>query len=292
MVKQLNHRALIHGALLAGCVLVQPSMSGATPPQAGASSSAASATSDSSTAAAPAHPSTAAPASAASVDEAAARAIVERADAIRFPKGDFQVDVVVRSRSGTETLEPRRYRILSKGTDSTIVQTLEPPVERGQNMLMRDRELWVYMPSVSQPVRLSLSQRLTGQVANGDLARANFAGDYTPRHLRRESIDGTEYHVLELTASVRGVTYPKVTYWVRADDGRPHRAEFHAVSGRLLKICQYEAFETLGDAIRPTRLVMTDAVREGDVSVLEYSELKSVDLPERMFTKDYMKRLD
>ena len=282
MVKQLSHRALLHGALLAGCALVQPSMSEATPPQAGASSSVAAAASAPSAAAG----------SSSSVDEATARAIVERADAIRFPKGDFQVDVVVRSRSGTETLEPRRYRILSKGTDSTIVQTLEPPVERGQNMLMRDRELWVYMPNVSQPVRLSLSQRLTGQVANGDLARANFAGDYTPRHLRRESIDGTEYHVLELTASVRGVTYPKVTYWVRANDGRPHRAEFHAVSGRLLKICQYEAFETLGDAIRPTRLVMTDAVREGDVSVLEYSALESVDLPDRMFTKDYMKRLD
>lgn len=274
MVKPLKHRALMQGALLACCMLWQPAGVGAAPAQAGGS------------------PTAAATVPGPSVDESAARAIVERADSIRFPQGDFQVDVVVRSRSGTETLEPRRYRILSKGADSTIVQTLEPPVERGQNMLMRDRELWVYMPNVSQPVRLSLSQRLTGQVANGDLARANFSGDYTPRHLRREMVDGTEYHVLELTASVRGVTYPKVTYWVRVDDGRPHRAEFHAVSGRLLKICQYEAFETLGDAIRPTRLVMTDAVREGEVSVLEYSDLKSVDLPDRMFTKDYMKRLD
>ena len=43
-------------------------------------------------------------------------------------------------------------------------------------MLMRGNDLWVFLPSVSQPVRLSLSQRLTGQVANGDLARANFSG--------------------------------------------------------------------------------------------------------------------
>jgi len=41
-----------------------------------------------------------------------------------------------------------------------------------------------------QPIRLSLSQRLTGQVANGDLARANFAGDYTPKILRTETIGG------------------------------------------------------------------------------------------------------
>ena len=39
-------------------------------------------------------------------------------------------------------------------------------------------------------MRLSLSQRLTGEVSNGDLARANFAGDYKPKLLRTETVDG------------------------------------------------------------------------------------------------------
>ena len=50
--------------------------------------------------------------------------------------------------------------------------------DKGQVLLMRGRDLWIYMPNLSQPIRLALSQRLTGQVANGDLARANFSGDY------------------------------------------------------------------------------------------------------------------
>ena len=225
-------------------------------------------------------------------DGSRAAEIVRQADEIRFPQEAFQVDVSVSSTSGGQELEPRLYRILSKGTENTIVQTLEPATERGQNMLMRGRELWVYMPSVSQPVRLSLSQRLTGQVANGDLARANFSGDYTAKLLRTETIHGHEYYVLELVAAARGVTYPKVVYWVSTDNNHPYKAEFHAVSGRLLKTCTYENFAQLGDRIRPTRLVMTDAVKEGDRSVLEYSELTPRDLPNRMFTKDYMKRLD
>ena len=49
---------------------------------------------------------------------------------------------------------------------------------------MKGHDLWIFLPTVSQPVRLSMSQRLTGQVANGDLARANFAGDYTAKLLR------------------------------------------------------------------------------------------------------------
>lgn len=229
---------------------------------------------------------------AANEEETRARELVERADAIRFPRSDFQVDVLVRSTQGGEPQEPRQYRILSRGNANTIIQTLAPSVERGQNLLMRGRELWVYMPSVSQPVRLSLSQRLTGQVANGDLARANFAGDYTPRLLRTERIDGHDHHVLELVAAERGITYPKVLYWVRADNGRPHKAEFYAVSGRLLKTCRYEDFRPLGGQVRPTRLVMTDALKAGDESVLEYSDLQARRLSDRMFTKDYMKRLD
>lgn len=237
-------------------------------------------------------PDSEATAPATSADNARAHAIVKRADDIRFPNGGYQVEVRVTSTTGGEPQEPRRYRILSKGNDNTIIQTMEPAVERGQNLLMRGRDLWVYMPTVSQPIRLSLSQRLTGLVANGDLARAHFSGDYTPRILRTEKIDGRDHHVLELVAAERGLTYPKVVYWVRADNGHPHKAEFYALSGRLLKTCRYEEFQALGARVRPTRLVMTDALKAGDESVLEYSDLQRRTLPDRMFTKDYMKRLE
>lgn len=224
--------------------------------------------------------------------DALARSIVAKADEARLPREPFQVEVQVETVSGGETLEPRHYRVLSRGNDNTIVITLGPAVERGQNLLMKGRELWLFMPSVSQPVRLSLSQRLTGQVANGDLARANFSGDYEPRLVGQERIGGRDHHVLELQAAQRGVTYPKVMYWVRADNFHPHKADFYSLSGRLLKTCHYEKFEPMGGRPRPTRLVMTDALKPGDRSVLEYSAMKLVDLPERVFTKDYMKKLD
>lgn len=225
-------------------------------------------------------------------DEKIAREIVQRADAVRFPDESFQVEVTVESTSGGEALEPRVYRVSSKGNENTIVQTLAPANERGQNMLMRGHDLWIFMPSVSQPVRLSLSQRLTGQVANGDLARANFAGDYTPKLVGSETIEGREYHVLELAAAQRGVTYPKVKYWVQKSNMHPYKAEFYSVSGRLLKTCTYGQYKPLGDRTRPTRLVIADALKPADVSILTYGALRHVELPDRFFTKDYMKRLD
>ena len=226
-----------------------------------------------------------------SQDDAIARSIVEKADRIRFPQDGFEVEVEVKTRSGTEEGETRRYRVLSKGNENTIVMVSEPAAERGQIMLMRGRDLWIFVPTVSQPVRISLSQRLTGQVANGDLARANFAGDYKPRLLRNDTIGGESYHVLELTAVDRGVTYHRVLYWVRQSDYRPFRAEFYSLSERRLKTARYENYQQLGGAIRPTRLIIQDAQRESEESTLEYSEMKLRDLPDKVFSKDYLKRL-
>lgn len=224
--------------------------------------------------------------------QAQAVEILKNADQIRFPSEGFQVDIAITSRRADQTTESRKYQVLSKGNDKTVVIVTEPAVERGQTMLMSGRDLWVFLPSVSQPVRLSLAQRLTGQVANGDLARANFSGDYSPKLLRTEKVDGESHYVLELTAVDRSVTYQRVLYWVKQKNGYPHKAEFYSVSNRLLKSCKYENFKTMAGKIRPTRLVMDDALRAGEQSILEYDAMKLRELPDKMFTKDYLKKLD
>ena len=169
------------------------------------------------------------------VDDAAARNIVEKADQVRFPAESFQVDIAIANVQSGQTTETRRYRVLSKGNSNTVVMITEPASERGQIILMKGRDLWIFMPDVSQPIRLALSQRLTGQVANGDLTRANFAADYNPKILRSETIGNESYHVLELTAVDRGVTYQRVVYWVRQKNNWPFKAEFYSLSNRLLK---------------------------------------------------------
>ena len=175
------------------------------------------------------------------VDDPKARRIVEEADRIRFPAEGFQVEVSIVSTGKDKAPDERKYRVLSKGNDNTIVMVTEPATERGQILLMKGRELWVFLPNISQPVRLSLAQRLTGQVANGDLARANFAGDYSAQVLRTETIDGANYDVLELNAVDRSVTYQRVIYWVRQGNSAPYRAEFYSASNRLLKTCSLRA---------------------------------------------------
>lgn len=225
-------------------------------------------------------------------DEALAASIVQKADQVRFPGEGFEVTVAITTVNRETPGETRKYRVLSKGNENTVVMTTEPASERGQIMLMKGHDLWMFLPSVSQPVRLPLAQRLTGAVANGDIARANFAGDYKPQLLRTEVVDGEPMYVLELTAVDRSVTYNRVLYWVRKSNNWPHKAEFYSLSDRLLKTCLYQKFERMAGRTRPTRLTMQDALRAGEESVLEYADMKLRDLPDKIFTKDYLKRLE
>ena len=226
-----------------------------------------------------------------SKEEKLAKDVVEKADRIRFPDEGFQVDVAIANSNSGQVTDTRQYRVLSKGNENTIVMVMEPAVDRGQIMLMKGRDLWIFLPNVSQPVRLSLAQRLAGQVANGDIARANFSGDYTPKIVRTDKIDGEDHYVLELTAVDRTVAYHRVLYWVKQKTFFPHKAEFYSLSDRLLKTCRYENFQPMAGRPRPTRLVMQDALRQGEQSVLEYSGMALRQLEDKIFTRDYLKRL-
>jgi len=224
-------------------------------------------------------------------DDAQAKAILKKADEIRFPADGFEVLVRIKSSEAGGAPETRDFKVWSKGNENTIVQTTAPASERGQILLMKGRDLWLFVPNVSQPVRLSLAQRLTGVVSNGDIARANFSGDYAAKLAGTEKIGDDNYFVLDLTAVERGVAYQRVKYWVKQSGHAPHKAEFYSLSDRLLKTCTYESYKQLGGRVRPTRLVMTDAVKADTVSVMEYESMKLVDLPDKVFTKEYLKKV-
>jgi len=220
----------------------------------------------------------------------AAEEILFRADQVRNPQLDYTTWVKVTSFKANSEPMVATYDVMVKGRDKTVVKTLSPPVDKGRILLMLGRDLWAFLPEVSKPLRISLQERLIGEVANGDIARTNFSGDYVSELIRSEQIEGKYYYVLNLAAKTEGVTYSKVTLWVQKDNFYPLKAEFFAVSGRLLKVCSYENYRELAGRLRPSRLVMNDPIVKDKRSIIEYDNMAVKELPDKYFTKDYMKK--
>ena len=220
-----------------------------------------------------------------------AEVILEKADEARNPQLDFKVFVNITSIKPGRDPRIAKYEVFIKGRNKTLIKTLYPNVERGTSTLMIDYDLWVFLQTISKPLRISLQQRLIGEVATGDITRTNFSGDYNSKILRIENIDEKEYYVLELLAKDERVTYHRVVLWVQKDNFHPVKAEFYAVSGRILKTCSYEDYQEVLGRLRPTRLVLDDPLVQGQKSILEYSDMTLTDLPEKYFTKTYLKKL-
>lgn len=219
-----------------------------------------------------------------------AQEILLKSDEVRNPQLDYATWVKVTSFKPNREPTIATYDVMAKGREKAVVKTLSPPVDKGRILLMLGNDLWAFLPEVSKPLRISLQERLIGEVANGDIARTNFSGDYTPELTKSEKIEGRDYYVLSLAAKTESVTYSSVTLWVDKYNFHPFKAEFYAVSGRLLKTCSYENYRELAGRLRPGRLVMNDPIVKEQKSIIEYDKMEVKELPEKYFTKDYMKK--
>ena len=155
-----------------------------------------------------------------------AEALLKRSDSFRNGWPSYVVRVKITDYESGKPDEEHLYEVSQKGTDKTYVEFLSPR-EKGEHLLMLGDDMWVYLPDTSRPVRITPLERLTGDASNGDVARTNYAADYTPVYLRTEKVGAEDCYVLDLTAKRKGATYQRILYWLRVQDARPVRAEFY-----------------------------------------------------------------
>jgi outer membrane lipoprotein-sorting protein len=210
-----------------------------------------------------------------------ATAILMRSDAYRSAIENFSIDVDLTNFEDAKK-ETSRIRVYGRGTDRSVVEFLTPASEKGKFLLMLRDAMWIYLPSASRPIRISPLQRLMGQASNGDVARTSFSVDYVARTAVR---DGDAW-VIELDAKDPGLAYKRVTLRTDATTDEPLRADFYAVSGKLLKRAHYRKFATMAGRRVVSEIEIEDMLRAGRRTVMTYSALTPRENPEKMFTRD------
>ncbi len=200
--------------------------------------------------------------------------MLAKADHIRNPSSSYRMRIGVKSED-----DEREFDVFLKGTDKTLIVAKEPARMRGQNMLMLDRDFYAYVPNLKKSLRLSLSQKMMGLVANGDIARTRWSGDYT---VFVEKGDAKETQML-LNGTKKNLTYQKIRLWLDTSTSRPLRAEYLSLNGKaVLKKAAFEEYKTLAGSQRPSRIRIEDA--GGKQSTIVIQDMESSDLDESTFT--------
>lgn len=210
------------------------------------------------------------------------QALLRQFDSLRNGWQSFVARVVIRNYEEGKKDEEHAFDVYQKGTEKSYIEFLSPR-EKGQHVLMLGDDMWIYLPDTSRPIRITPLERLSGNASNGDVARTNYAVDYDAAFLRTEKVDGADCHVLELTARRKGATYRKVRLWLRAADTRPIKADFFLASGKHLKSATYDRYQEIGGKLLLRRMTISDQVRKGSRSVIEYLSFTQRNLPDRIF---------
>ena len=211
-------------------------------------------------------------------------ALLKRSDTFRNGWPAYVVRVKITDFESGKPDEEHLYEVSQKGTDKTYVDFMSPR-EKGEHLLMLGDDMWGYLPDTSRPVRITPLERLTGDASNGDVARTNYAADYSPVFLRAEKVGAVECYVLDLTAKRKGATYQRILYWLRLPDARPVRAEFYLTSGKHIKSATFDEYAPSSGKELLRKLTLYDEIRRNSHSVLEYSGATPRSLPDKLFNQ-------
>ncbi len=177
---------------------------------------------------------------------------------------------------------------VKKGNDKMLALFLDPPSEKGRATLRLADNMWLYIPDVGRPLRITSLQSVVGGVFNNsDIMRLDFSAEYHAESVKSE--DGA--YLLELKAKSNSVAYDRLRMWVDQEARVPIRIEAYAASGLLIKTLHYSKIKDFGNGIvRPAMLETDSPLHKGYKSVMLFSGVKPRDFSDEVFSLSFMSK--
>jgi outer membrane lipoprotein-sorting protein len=224
--------------------------------------------------------------SAAAAAQDAEQIVRRMEDNQRFRTQEAEGTLIITDRFGSRT---KTFRSYAEGRERMLLAFTNPE-EKGQKILRLEDEIYLYFPDAEEVVRLQ-GAALKESVMGSDFSYEDLTGEksvldlYDVRLLGSGEVEGREQHVLELKAKGRGVAYPLQKLWVDAVQFVPRRAEYYALSGRLLKTLEVlEVRQVAGRSVM-SRAIMKDAMKKNSSTEFRVQRVKIDEpLPKNIFS--------
>lgn len=179
---------------------------------------------------------------------------------------------------------------VKKGRDRIVALFLAPQSDKGRATLRLGDNMWLYIPEVGKPMRITSLQSVTGGVFNNaDILRIDYAAEYDVEAAAEEK----ERYLLTLKARSGEVAYDKLKMWVDKKSLLPVDIECYAASGLLIKTLHFKDVKDFGGGIKRPATIETDSPLYKDYkSVMLYANIKKRDFPDEVFSLNYLPRVE
>lgn len=178
---------------------------------------------------------------------------------------------------------------LKKDKDKVVTLFISPASESGRATLRLGDNMWLYIPNVGRPIRITSLQSVVGGVFNNaDIMRLDYGVEYDVVSLSEDQ----EQYLLELKAKTKAVAYEQLRMWVLKKELVPSRIDCYAATGMLIKTLHFKEIKDIGDGVvRPAVMETESPLYQGYRSIMISANLKKRSLPDEVFTLNYLSRV-
>jgi outer membrane lipoprotein-sorting protein len=200
----------------------------------------------------------------------------------------FESTMIINGRRSTRSVTSKSW---SEGDKKSFSEYLSPAAEAGTKMLKLEGQLWIYTPSADRTIQIS-GHMLRQSVMGSDLSYEDMMDDrkltdiYDSKVTGKDTLQGRDVIVLELTARLTDVAYHRQKMWIDAERFVPLRQEMYAKSGQLLKRMELSNVERIQGRWFPKTMIYKDMLKEGKGTEFRITKIQfDAAIPEHIFSK-------
>ena len=179
---------------------------------------------------------------------------------------------------------------VKKGQEKMVALFLSPASENGRATLRLGDNMWLYIPNVGKPIRITSLQSVIGGVFNNsDILRLDYSTEYSVTQVE----ENEKLYLLHLKAKTPSVAYDTLKMEVDRETLLPLTIEAHAASGMLIKTLHYSDIKDFGDGLkRPARLETDSPLFKGYKSIMLFAKIQNKAFADEVFTLNYLSRIN
>lgn len=179
---------------------------------------------------------------------------------------------------------------VKKGTDKVAALFISPASEKGRSTLRLGDNMWLYIPGVGKPIRITSLQSVVGGVFNNsDILQLDYAAEYSVETVE----EAGDQYLLHLKAKTKTVAYDRIRLWADKKKLLPTRIECLTEADMLIKTIHFKEIKDFGGGIVRPSVIETDSpLYQGYRSVMIFAGIKERSLKDEVFTQTFMPNLE
>ncbi|HCL55936.1 MAG TPA: outer membrane lipoprotein-sorting protein [Spirochaetia bacterium] len=179
---------------------------------------------------------------------------------------------------------------VKKGVDKIIGLFISPASEKGRTTLRLGENMWLYIPNVGKPVRITSLQSVTGGIFNNsDILSLDYSTEYNVIQIDES---GSET-LLFLKAKNKTVAYDKLKIWMDKKKKLPLKIECLTEKEMLIKTIYFKNIKDFGNGIIRPSVIETDSpLYKNYKSIIIFAKIKPKISSDEFFTLNYISRIE